>query len=545
MARGGWVGVAAGAAGVAGAAVAWAGAGWIGVGLAAAGLAFAWMGRRDREEVRSLAGLAEAVDRDPAHRLAPLFREIQGLSHRLEAHGEASREVVRRLQEHATLLAWVIDTLDQAVAGAHEGLDRMEAAAKRVRDRAGAVRDMGADGMLAVDDLARASEQLHQEAETLNRSVEGSTASMVQIHRTMGGVHRDLDGVSEASDRTFAFIEQVGNAMGSVRERIERSLERFQQMESHAAQGRGAVDRVLGGIERIRHASERMTRSVQSLAEQSRQIEGILEIITDVAEETGLLSLNAAILAAQAGEKGTAFGVVADQIRALARRTRDNASRIARLVEGVQTHIAEANRGIEENLEAVEEGLALGRQASDAIRRIEQVVSASVEEARGIAASVLEQDEQARTMVDAAGRVNENLHRVAESIHRGMEEMEDVRARVQGLGTLSGALREAAERQREMGRRMADLMHRVVGQVEDIQRLLDEQDKAAEELTEHLTAVVSSAGSTGESLQQIHATVRRLVEEADGLRAEVRRLLGSGDGPREEEEEEDGQGGGT
>ncbi len=544
MARDGWVGVAAGAAGVVGAGMAWAGAGWIGVGLAVAGLAFAWMERKKREDVESLARLAETVARDPSHRLAPLFEEIVSLSHRLEAHGEASREVVRRLQEHATLLAWVIDTLDHAVAGAHEGLDEMGAAAKRVRDRAAAVREMSADGMMAVDDLARASEQLHAEAETLNRSVEGSTASMVQIHRTMAGVHRDLDEVSDASDRTFAFIVQVGRAMGSVRERIERSLERFQQMEAHAAQGRGSVDRVRGGIERIRHASERMVRSVQSLAEQSREIEGILEIITDVAEETGLLSLNAAILAAQAGEKGTAFGVVADQIRALARRTRDNATRIARLVEGVQAHIAEANRGIEENLEAVEEGLALGQQASEAIRRIEQVVSASVEEARGIAVSVLEQDEQARTMVDAAGRVNESLHRVAESIHRGMEEMEDVRGRVQGLGTLSEALREAAERQREMGRKMADLMHGVVGQVEDIQKLLDEQDKAAEELTEHLTAVVSSAGSTGESLQQIHAAVRRLVEEADGLRADVRRLLGSESGPREQEEG-DGQSGGA
>jgi len=525
-----WV---AGGLGVVGAGLAWAGFGPVGVGVAVAGLAAGLVPGRGVTAPGSLAELLDLAQADPDGPSAPLADELQERFRRLDTHGDAIRDVVRKLQEHATLLGWVIDTLAESVRGSRDGLRTMGDAGERVWQRAERVREASSQGLAFMDTLSQSTEELFSGAETLNRSVEEATASIAQIYGALREIHGNVDRVSEASDRTTAFVAQVGRAMGEIRRRIDRSLALFQEVESSAGGGKDAVRRVGEGIDRIRGASENLGRAVQALGEQSREIEGILAVITEVAEETGLLSLNAAILAAQAGEKGAAFAVVADQIRSLARRTRENAAQIGELIRGVQANIAEANRGLAESLEAVEEGRGLGAKAEDEIEQIERAVTAAVEEAREIAGAAQTQDEQARAMVSAADEVNASLHRVAENLDQGMQEMDRVQALNQTLAALSQSLRAAADSHRDTGRETAELMASFAREVEEIGSLLEDQRRAAVALEGHLNAVAESGESASESLLGFHDIVRTLVAEADGLRADTAR-----DGGAEPTEEE-------
>ncbi len=525
----------AGAGGLAGVALAAAGLGWAGAAVCAAAVGGGlWLGR-NQPPPGGLKDLVREARGGRCSALVPVVQDVEALVDRFDVYGESIRDVVRRLQEHATVVAWVIDTLNTAVAGARDGLDGIHASMARVRDHAAAVRQASEEGAAFVADAGRSTEALFESAETLNRSVEEATASMAQIHAALAGIQEAVDRVSEASDRTTRFVEQVGDAMGYIRGRIDESFELFQKVEGHASQGREAVERVSGGIQAIRDTYNEMVASIQALGRQSREIEGILGIITDVSEETGLLSLNAAILAAQAGEKGAAFGVVADQIRSLAQRTRENAKHIAELIRGVQTNIADANRALGSNLEAVEDGLSLGQEAVREIELIGENVSRSVEQARGIAQEAQAQDEQARAMVASAGEVNESLHRVAANLGQGMGEMARVQDLIRSLSALSQSVRAAADEHRDVGRRTSGLMASLSGQVEEIHGLLDAQSEAGEKLHQNLDTVAESSDSTRESLETIHAIVGEMVDEADGLRAVVVQLRGD-----EDEEESDG-----
>ncbi|MHB8766122.1 MAG: methyl-accepting chemotaxis protein [Deferrisomatales bacterium] len=475
------------------------------------------------------AGLAAAaavrrLGPDPA--VAGPGSDVPELLGRVEGRGQAIRDVTRGLQEHATLLAWVVDSLGQTTAEVRSGIESFREAMGRVEGHAGEVLRSSQRGTEFIEAMGQSTEELFQGADTLNRAVEDATASMVQIHAAMSGVEQGVALLSATSDRTTEFISQVGQAMGAIRARTDQSLQVSRKVEAYARRGREVVVQVGQGVDAIRRASEGMVGSVQALSHQSREIEGVLGIITDVAQETGLLSLNAAILAAQAGEKGAAFGVVADQIRSLAQRTRDSTKHIEELVRGIQTNIAEANRGLAANLGAVQEGEALGREAVQQLELIEGAVGESLAQASQVVKAAEDQDEKSRAMVSAAGEVNQSLHGVAENLGQSLREMDRIQALIQSLAALSESVRGAAEAHRHTGWKTAELMESFAVQVQGIHGLVGEQRGTSGRLEAALDQVAESSSSTRESLETIHGVVKELVGQSDGLRQDVGALRG-------------------
>jgi methyl-accepting chemotaxis protein len=487
---------------------------------AVGGVAALWWAR-SAPLARTLPQLVAQIEGDADHPQAGLMREVRGLIGRVEAHGLSVREVVRQVQEHATLIAWVIDTLNRAVANARDSLASMQAAMERVGEHAGEVLVASQKGVANLDSMGSSTEELFEGAETLNRSVEEATASVMQINGALSAVLQGVSLLSEASDRTTEFVAQVGKAMGDIRGRIDQNLSLAQKVEESARRGREVVERVGRGVRAIRSTSEEMVNSIHALGQQSHEIEGVIGIITDVAEETSLLSLNAAILAAQAGDQGAAFGVVAEQIRSLARRTRDSTKHVEELIRGIQSNITQANLGLAANLEAVEEGEEMGREATRQLELIAGAVDESVGQSREIVRAAQETDEKSATMVNAAGEVNESLHRVAETLTESLREMDRVQHLIQSLAALSQSVRAATARHREVGRSTADLIGSFTHEVEGIQGLLTGQDRTASELGTALGEVHESSDSTRESLDALHALLKELVLQADGIREEV------------------------
>lgn len=489
--------------------------------LGAAGALVLHLRGRCLPHARSLRELLDQVEAHGDHPQMPLVEELRSLVGRVEAHGSAARDVVRQVQEHATLIAWVIDTLDRAVSGARESLAAMQEAMTRVGQHAGEVLAASRRGVEYLESMGGSTEELFHGAETLNRSVEEATTSVLQIHGALSGVLDSVSLLSAASDRTTAFVSQVGEAMGGIRLRIDQNLSLAQRVEESARRGRDVVDQVGAGVKAIRESSVGLMKSIQALGRQSHEIEGVIGIITDVAEETNLLSLNAAILAAQAGERGAAFGVVADQIRSLARRTRESTKHVEELIRLIQSNITAANLALAANLEAVEDGEELGREAVRQLDLIAEAVDQSVGQSREIVRAAQHTDEKAATMVSAAGEVNQNLHSVAGTLTESLREMNRVQELIQTLSALSQSVRSATARHREAGHNTADLMGSFRSEVEGIDGLLVSQQETAAALEAALGEVGDSSTSTRESLDGLHGIVKELVARADGIREEA------------------------
>ncbi|HZG84253.1 methyl-accepting chemotaxis protein [Paenibacillus sp.] len=186
-------------------------------------------------------------------------------------------------------------------------------------------------------------------------------------------------------------LQELGAAVHAVAKRAEEAAELANETEAAAKQGGEIVTRSVEGMNRV-------NEQVLLLVNDSNTIGDIIEVIDDIAEQTNLLALNAAIEAARAGEQGRGFAVVADEVRKLAERSGEATKQISAIIKGMQSNT-------QKSFEAVSEGVVLTEQTGDAFRSILRMVNDSSQKVVEIAAASEEQAAQSAEVLTAVGTV--------------------------------------------------------------------------------------------------------------------------------------------
>lgn len=513
----------AGAGGVAGAGIAAFGLPIIGVALAVAAIGVALPLAKVKSRHKAPETIKELIQigSEEELELQKVSYQLLDMLQKVESHGESIRNIVRYLQEHATLVAWLIDNFDQAAKDANKQLEAIRGSAGEVSDRGAKVLEGSRTGLDFVNTIGASTKTLAGEADNLSTSAKSTTAIVAELQAAYDNAEAAIIKLAEVSDHSTQFVAEVGRTMGSIRESAHQSLDLFGNVEEYARRGREVVGMVGAGVEDIMRSTEETREHINDLSTQSRQIEDILGIINEVADETSLLALNAAILAAQAGEKGAAFGVVADQIRSLAHRTRESIDHIETIVRSVQKKVKEANDKMTLSFDAVNQGQTMGREAVVQLDKIEKAVNEAVDQARSIALSVEKQDNMSSQMVAISTEVNLELHGVASILRQSSGEMDRMGHLIKEVSELAAKVRQATDGNHRSAMEVAELMDTFLGQMEEIETLVLKQKTGVATLDQTMTSVEESADATRESLVSIHKIVNELVSHADSLRAEV------------------------
>ncbi|NTW57597.1 MAG: HAMP domain-containing protein [Nitrospirae bacterium] len=225
-------------------------------------------------------------------------------------------------------------------------------------------------------------------ADAFNLMINGLTALVSQASSVAHEIQSSTGDMLQASERMRRGAEQqtaqIQGASGAVNEmshtiqRMAENAEAATQASLKATQaavkGGSSVAETIKGMQRIRAAVQTTGKKIKGLGERSLEIGAIIEVINEIATQTNLLALNAAIEAARAGEQGKGFAVVADEVRKLAERAARATKDITSLIKGIQVETSEAVTVMEEGTREVEEGTKLADQAGAALREIEQIV---------------------------------------------------------------------------------------------------------------------------------------------------------------------------
>ncbi len=244
--------------------------------------------------------------------------------------------------------------------------------------------------------------------------------------QTSAGVQKQR----EETDQVATAMHQMSATVQEVAQNAEQASSAARQADEQARQGDRVVKDAIGQIDSLSAEVEHSAQAIEELNTESGRIGSVLEVIRAVAEQTNLLALNAAIEAARAGEQGRGFAVVADEVRALARRTHDSTEEIEGLIGNLQRVAQKAVEQMQTSRNLTLRTVELAGEAGSALGRITESVSTIEQMNQQIAAASEEQSAVAENISQSVTRVRD----IGEQSASGSEQTASASAELARLG---------------------------------------------------------------------------------------------------------------
>ena len=282
---------------------------------------------------------------------------------------------------------------------------------------------------LTIDQLRGVVSAINEAVDQVSKSAEESQQTSTALADASRQQAQEITGASAAINEMAVSIEQVSANASESSQVAEKSVE-------IAKKGGSVVRNTIRGMDTIREQIQETSKRIKRLGESSQEIGNIVSLINDIADQTNILALNAAIQASAAGEAGRGFAVVADEVQRLAERSGNATKQIEALVKTIQTDTNEAVISMEDTTSEVVRGARLAQDAGVALEEIESVST-------NLADLIQSISNAARQQAASAGHVSNTMTVIQEITTQTSEGTQETAKSIGQLTLLSDELRRS------------------------------------------------------------------------------------------------------
>ena len=344
----------------------------------------------------------------------------------------------------------------------------------------------------AADSLASGALKIDGSAHGVMESVDGASVSAAEISVATDQITQNMDALSDSVYKAVSAMEQISSTLRQVEKNTGHSHGLSSRVKEHAQQGTDIVRETVDALAEIQRSVELSYEGIKRLSANSGRIEGFVSVINDITKRTNLLALNASIIAAQAGEYGKSFGVVADEIRNLSLQTGLSTGEITGIIEEIMTESRIAADNVTVTKDLVKKGVKLGEQTGASL------------------ASILESSQKALEMTQQIKHATEEQASSVQLVTRTIEDVSSMTMQIfkaskeQAQATKSVA--RALEDVKDLSHDMASAAGRQTSECNEIKGAVDSVTRMADAIFDGMEKRQEESGAVMKELEQIRAS---------------------------------------
>ncbi len=405
----------------------------------------------------------------------------------------------------------------RAVDNVRSGIEHVVAAADGVTGLTQDASSRAVELQASAEEVARSMDHLFQ-------SVEKTSSSTTEMNASAGEMSQRSQVLAGIGEEVLSFVSQMDSTIAELRATSERPAALSRQAREDAAAGGHAVQRTVEGINESQRISISTAEALEDLNRSVAEVSQILVVIEEITNKTNLLALNAAIIAAQAGEQGASFTVVADEIRQLADRTRKSTKEINSIIKAVQLGSKEAVAQMHAGVDRVRLNVELANEASSSLQKIVESATTSFDMATKISRSLEDQAKATRHLHDVTSRMADHIGEITRSTREQARGTELLAKESELVRDIAAQVKNATEEQSSAGRGITIALERIAEDASAMRDLLEQQMLETDRIADASRVMLDIAQKNDAVAREFSDAVQTLARSGQEFESEVSRF---------------------
>jgi len=465
---------------------------------------------------------------DEVGRLASSFSvtraHLRELISRVGNRGSAITDGVRVMREGTDALLVGAREQSGMTQQSASSLLHVRGEAQSVLGAVDTMTEAASDSAARASELRASSQEVAARMDDLFRSVEKTATGTDEITASASEMSRRTHVLSGISGDVLTFVAELDATIRTIHETANATERLANEAIANARAGRQAVDETVEGIRTAQESTQKTSGAFESLQTSLGQIGQILTFIDELTNRTNLLSFNAAIIAAQAGQNDFGFSVIADEVRQLADRTRSATKEISGIIRNVQPVAKQALGALDENVARVDRTVLLANNAAAALAAILESSERAMTTTRSMARSLDEQARATQHLHEVTAKMSEHVEEIDRSTRGQAEATRLMSEEAERVSDIAAQVKRATDEQVSTGAGIAQAMEQIAADIREIRDRLGRQLVEAEQIANASEATLTIAQKNNTIAERFSAAIEGLVATGVQFDQEVARF---------------------